>query len=98
MGGTVRYFVDGKLITQHGGEYYPDALMSINFNLWFIEGGLAPAGGVREYQEDVYWVFYAAGVLLMPEQVSAKFLELRNASVKFQDSIISGIQASPCDL
>jgi len=39
-GGTVRYFVDGKLITQHGGKYYPDASMSNNFNLWFIEGGL----------------------------------------------------------
>ena len=31
-GGTVRYFVDGNLIAQHGGAYYPDALMSINFN------------------------------------------------------------------
>ena len=40
MGGTVRYFVDGKLIAQHGGKYYPDALMSMNFNLWFIDGGL----------------------------------------------------------
>lgn len=39
MEGTVRYFVNGNLIAQHGGEYYPDALMSINFNLWFIEGG-----------------------------------------------------------
>ena len=39
-GGTVRYFVDGNLIAQHGGEFYPDAPMSINFNLWFIEGGL----------------------------------------------------------
>jgi hypothetical protein len=36
--GTVRYFVDGQLIAQHGGGYYPDAPMSINFNLWFIDG------------------------------------------------------------
>lgn len=97
-GGTVRYFVDGKLIAQHGGEYYPDALMSINFNLWFIDGGLIQTDGVREYQEDIDWVFHEAGVLLMPEEVMAKVRDLRNASVTFHDTVLSGIQASPCDL
>jgi hypothetical protein len=97
-GGTVRYFVDGKLIAQHGGEYYPDALMSINFNLWFIDGGLIQTDEVREYQEDIDWVFHEAGVLLMPEEVMAKVSELRNASVTFHDTVLSGIQASPCDL
>jgi hypothetical protein len=98
IGGTVRYFVDGKLIAQHGGNYYPDAPMSINFNLWFINGGLMQIQGVREYQEDVDWVFHEAGVLLMPDQVTTKISQLRNASLKFQDTVLSGIQASPCDL
>lgn len=97
-GGTVRYFIDGQLIAQHGGEYYPDAPMSINFNLWFIDGGLIQAEGVREYQEDIDWVFHEAEALLMPENVIAKVKELRNASVKFQDTVLSGLQASPCDL
>ena len=97
-GGTVRYFVDGKLFAQHGGGYYPDAPMSINFNLWFIDGGLAETGGVREYQEDIDWVFHEAGVLLMPEDVNTRVTELRNASVRFQDTVMSGISASPCDL
>jgi hypothetical protein len=97
-GGTVRYFVDGKLMAQHGGEFYPDAPMSINFNLWFIDGGLAEAGGMREYQEDVDWVFHEAGALLMPEEVNTRVTKLRNGSVKFQDTVLSGIQASPCDL
>jgi hypothetical protein len=97
-GGTVRYFVDGKLIAQHGGEYYPDALMSINFNLWFIDGGLIQTDEVREYQEDIDWVFHEAGVLLMPEEVMAKVSELRNAFVTFHDTVLSGIQASSCDL
>jgi hypothetical protein len=96
--GTVRYFIDGKLIAQHGGKYYPDAPMSINFNLWFIDGGLAQAEGVRQYQEDIDWVFHEADVLLMPDEVNARISELRNASVKFQDTVLSGIQASPCDL
>jgi hypothetical protein len=98
IGGTVRYFVDGKLIAQHGGEYYPDAPMSINFNLWFIDGGLVQAAGIREYQEDIDWVFHEADVLLMPDEVNARISELRNASVKFQDTVLSGIQASPCNL
>jgi hypothetical protein len=98
MGGTVRYFIDGRLIAQHGGEYYPDAPMSINFNLWFIDGGLSQLDGMREYQEDVDWVFHEAGVLLMPEAVNAKVNGFRSASVMFQDTVLSGLQASPCDL
>src|SRR5690349_10185033 len=97
-GGTVRYFVDGKLMAQHGGDYYPDALMSINFNLWFIDGGLAQSEGIRQYEEDIDWVFHQAGVMLMPEEVTAKVNELRDASVKFTDTVLSGIQTSPCDL
>ncbi|HSL47173.1 MAG TPA: glycoside hydrolase family 16 protein [Anaerolineales bacterium] len=97
-GGNVRYFVDGNLIAQHGGKYYPDALMSINFNLWFIDGGLVQAEGVRQYEEDVDWVFHEAGVMLMPDEVNAKVTGLRAAAVKFQDTVLSGIQASPCDL
>jgi hypothetical protein len=98
MGGTVRYFVDGKPIAEHGGKYYPDAPMSINFNLWFIDGGLAQAEGVREYQEDIDWVFHETGVLLSPDEVDAKIRELRTNSVKFQDTVLPGSQASPCDL
>ena len=97
-GGTVRYFVDSRMIAQHGGDYYPDASMSINFNLWFIDGGLSQTEGLRQYEEDVDWVFHEAGVLLMPDEVMAKVNELRNASVKFRDTVVSGIQASPCDL
>jgi hypothetical protein len=96
--GTVRYFVDGELIAQHGGNYYPDAPMSINFNLWFIDGGLTQAEGTREYQEDVDWVFHQANTLLMPDEVTTKVNEFRNDGVKFQDTVESGIQESPCDL
>jgi hypothetical protein len=98
MNGTVRYFIDGNLIAQHGGKYYPDALMSINFNLWFIDGGLVQEAGVRDYQEDIDWAFHEADVLLMPDEVNARISELRNNSIKFQDTVLSGIQTSPCDL
>ena len=39
-GGKVRYFVDGKMFAEHGGDYYPEDTMSINFNLWFIKDGM----------------------------------------------------------
>ena len=97
-GGTVRYFLDGKLIAQHGGEYFPDAPMSINFNLWFIEGGLIQSEGMRQYEEDIDWVFHEAGAMLMPEEVIAKVNGLRNSAVEFTDTVLSGIAASPCDL
>ena len=72
--------------------------MSINFNLWFIDGGLAQSEDVRQYKEDIDWVFHEAGVMLMPDEVTAKVNELRSASVKFTDTVMSGIQTSPCDL
>jgi len=99
-GSTVRYFVDGKLTAQHGGEFYPDAPMSINFNLWFIEGGLNSAAEVRAYQEDIDWVFHESGISLMPNEVNAKVAELRSASVGFRDNVSPGAIAleSPCDL
>ena len=97
-GGTVRYFVDAILIAQHGGQYYPDALMSINFNLWFIDGGLNGEETIREYQEDIDWVFHAANESLMPDEVLAKVTELRNESINFQDTVPPGISTSPCDL
>jgi len=98
--GTVRYFVDGKLIAQHGGNYYPDAPMSLNFNLWFIEGGLNDGSDFREYQEDIDWVFHQVGVSLMPDQVDAKVMEFRNTPIRFQDTVSPGAIAleSPCDL
>ena len=90
--------IAGTLIAQHGGSYYPDALMSINFNLWFIEGGLVQTDGIRQYEEDIDWVFHEAGVLLMPDEVTAKGNASRNAPVKFTDTVLSGIPTSPCDL
>lgn len=98
-GGTVRYFVDGNLIAQHGGEYYPDAFMSINFNLWFIDGGLNGKGTIREYQEDIDWVFHAGGVSLMPDEVLAMVSKLRDSSISFQDTVPQvGELDSSCDL
>ena len=99
VGGKVTYFVDGKLFVEHGGEYFPEDTMSINFNLWFIRDGMVKAKESRQYQEDIDWVFHQAGTALTPEQVEAKVASLRRKSVKFQDTVPAKVPAltSPCN-
>lgn len=83
----VRYFLDGKLFAEHGGNYYPEDTMSINFNLWFIRDGMTKEPGRREYQEDIDWVFFRAGAALTPEQVDAAVAGFRKDSVRFHDTV-----------
>ena len=98
-GGKVKYFMDGKPLAEHGGQYYPRSLMSINFNLWFIKDGTVKSSTVRHYQEDIDWVFHEAKKVVAPEEVEAKVAALRRRSVKFQDTVAAPVPAliSPCD-
>src|ERR1041385_2195806 len=93
----VRYFVDGKLFAEHGGEYYPEDTMSINFNLWFIRDGMAQVNGRRQYEEDIDWVYFQANTSLTPEQVEAAVAGLRKKSVKFRDTVPAKGLKSPCN-
>ena len=99
MNGKVTYFVDGKLFAEHGGEYYPEDTMSINFNLWFIRDGMIKSSERRAYEEDIDWVFHQVGVALTPQQVAAKVADLRRRSVNFQDTVPAKKPAlkSPCN-
>ena len=96
--GTMTFYVDGSRVAQLGERYYPEVPMSINYNLWFIPSGLSKARGVRTYQEDVDWVFHAAGADLSPPQVSQAVARLRRGGVGFEDSVPSAGLASPCNL
>ena len=95
----VRYFVDGKLFVEHGGNYYPEDTMSINFNLWFIRDGMVSSNETREYHEDIDWVFHRANVSLTPEEVEATVAYMRQKTIKFRDTIPpkSPVLESPCD-
>ena len=97
--GKVKYFADGKLFVEHGGEYYPEDTMSINFNLWFIRDGMVQAKERRQYQEDIDWVFFRAGTALTPEQVEAAVASMRRRSIKFRDTVPEKTPAlkSPCN-
>ena len=95
----VRYFVDGKLFAEHGGNYYPEDTMSINFNLWFIRDGMIKTNEVRQYYEDIDWVFFQANVGLQPAQVEAAVTNLQKKRIKFRDTVPakSPPLVSPCN-
>ena len=93
----VKYFRDGKLFAEHGGNYYPEDTMSINFNLWFIRDGMLKSNERRHYQEDIDWVFFQANTALTPEQVEAAVTAMRKKSVKFRDTVPSKNLNSPCN-
>jgi len=95
----VKYFVDGKLFAEHGGNYYPEDTMSINFNLWFIRDGMVQAKEQRQYQEDIDWVYFQAGSALTPEQVETAVASMRRKSIKFRDTVPAKVPAlkSPCN-
>lgn len=97
--GKVRYFVDGKMFAEHGGDYYPEDTMSINFNLWFIKDGMVNVSGTRQYHEDIDWVFYEAKSALTPEEVVEQVTSLRRKSVKFRDTVPAKVPllTSPCN-
>ncbi len=98
-GGKVKYFIDGKSLAEHGGQYYPRSLMSINFNLWFIKDATVKSTTLRHYQEDIDWVFHEAKEALSPEEVETKVATLRRRSIRFQDTVPAPVPAliSPCD-
>lgn len=99
MDQKVRYFVDGKLFVEHGGAYYPEDTMSINFNLWFIRDGMIKAGERRQYQEDIDWVFFQKDIALTPEQVEKSVAALRRKPIKFRDTVTAQAPplVSPCN-
>lgn len=95
----MHYFLDGAPLATHGEPYYPEELMSINFNLWFIREGPIASRERRVYTEDVDWVLHAAGSVLTPADVDKQVTALRTAGVSFRDTVPAAQPplASPCD-
>jgi hypothetical protein len=102
----VTYYVDGKLFSEHSSAVYPEDFMSINFNLWFMpkgaDGSLGPVDSpeMREYQEDIDWVFFHEGVAITTAEVEAQIAEMRSKKVTYVDDVKERNPAlsSPCGL
>lgn len=86
-GGEVKYYLDGSLISTHGGKYYPRTNMSINFNLWFMAEALMGTSTPRTYEMDVDWVYHAKNTVLTTSQVQDIVQNYRNQSIRQADNI-----------
>ncbi|MEU6248496.1 family 16 glycosylhydrolase [Glycomyces sp. NPDC047010] len=87
--GHVKYYVDGALVADHSGKYYPETPMSINFNLWFIDTA-AHAGGTSVYNQQVDYVMHTAGEVLTPAQVNTRVAGYRADGVDHTDTVGTG--------
>jgi len=87
------------MFAEHDDRFYPESLMSINFNLWFIKDGLTKESGLRRYNEDIDWVFHQAHTVLTTEEVETMVASMRRRSVGFRDTVPAPVPAltSPCD-
>ena len=88
------------LIGTHTDGYAPTAALSINFNLWFVEGGLIDSTTARQYIEDVDWVYHEVASVLTTTEVEARVGALRRQSTSFRDTVPEWepVLASLCDL
>lgn len=86
-GAKVRYFVDGVMLAEHGDQFFPETPMSINYNLWFIPGGLVDSPQERRYVQQVDWLYYAGYEALSPAEVDRRVASLRDSQVRHLDQV-----------
>ena len=96
-GGHVRYFLDGRLIADHDGPYYPREIMSFNFNLWFTREGVGPSRQSRSYEEAIDWVYFEKDAVLSPGEAEQKVQALRQAGISRQDTVKATGLPCPCN-
>ncbi len=87
VGSDVYYLLDGQLAAHHWGKYFPEVPMSINFNLWFVNGGLIKSQELRRYSEYVDWVYFEKDQRLTPPEIDDRVNALRAASLVFHDTV-----------
>jgi hypothetical protein len=84
--GHVKYYIDGVLVGDHSGKFYPRQTMTINWNLWFIDTA-AHTGGRSTYVQQVDWVLFAKNQALTPAEVTARTAGYRSAGSTFADTV-----------
>ena len=83
--GHVKYYIDGSLVADHSGIYYPEGPMTLNYNLWFIDG--TGASGTRVWQQRMDWVYFAKDSVLTPAQVDAIVANYKSQNVARLDTV-----------
>jgi len=94
----LKYYVDGELFAEHGADVYPEVPMSINFNLWFIPERVVQQNTMRQYHQDVDWVFYSKKPLSSTKEVETEVAKLRSQNIAFTDTVAPAKFAPYCSL
>ncbi|MEU4215149.1 RICIN domain-containing protein [Actinoplanes sp. NPDC026623] len=92
--GHVKYYIDGALVGDHSGKFYPRQNMSIDFNQWFIDLA-GHAGGASTYLESVDYVYHAKKQVLSPAQATAAINGYRSAGSAHADSVVTTNDCDP---
>ncbi|QGN32231.1 glycoside hydrolase family 16 protein [Microlunatus sp. Gsoil 973] len=77
-GGHVRYYVDGVLVADHAGKYFPREDMVIDFNTWLIDTTGHVGQQTSIWNEYVDYVYYAQNQVLSPKQAKHQVRLLRS--------------------
>ena len=93
-GGHVKYYIDGALVGDHSGKYYPRQNMSIDFNQWFIDLA-GHAGGTSTYLQSVDYLYHAKRQVLSPAQATAAINGYRSSGATHTDSIATTNDCDP---
>jgi hypothetical protein len=83
----IKYYINGELYSEHGSDVYPEVAMSMNFNLWFIPEQLVQYPEMRQYHQDVDWVYFNADKNLSYLEVINEVAGLRASNTKHKDSV-----------
>jgi hypothetical protein len=86
-GGQIKYYIDGALFAQHGDIYYPETVQSVNFNLWFISGGLVGSATQRAYVQQIDWFYHAKNEVVAPGDVVNRVNGYRSSSTRWVDTV-----------
>jgi hypothetical protein len=86
-GGHVTYYIDSVQLWDTSGKYYPRTYMSINFNEWFIDGGLVGSSTPRGYVEQVDWLYFKQNEVVPPGDVNFRVAAYRTANTTFTDTV-----------
>ena len=84
---TIKYYINGHLFSEHGSDVYPEVAMSMNFNLWFIPEQIVASTEMRQYHQEVDWVYFNADENLSHKAVINEVARLRASNVKQQDTV-----------
>jgi len=83
----IKYYVNGELFSEHGADVFPEVAMSMNFNLWFIPEQIMSEKTIRQYHQEVDWVYFNGDQALSNEQVIQTVENLRGKGIKHSDSV-----------